>query len=283
MENNNKGKKAGSPDIERTPGSTQSPLSQPDPGSTRMAKGSNEKSTTGSQEMNRGGKENSSSTNRQVNRDRSGNSSFDSGKDTFSSVGSKGVLGALGAIAGGVLLFRGATGKWPFSGKDTHTTSHKLKSVDINTSVVIDRPREELYAYWRNLENLPNFMTHLSEVRELDEKRSTWTAKIPGGVGTVEWDAEIVRERTNHLLAWRSLPDAEIENAGEVRFEIAPNGKGTLVETTISYRPPAGEVGNYAAKLFNKAFEKTIKKDLKQFKKFMEKGGAKKRKSQPAV
>lgn len=268
MESKNAGKKERTPDIERTPGSTQSPMSQPDPGSTRMAKGRSENSSTGSQQMNRG---------------RSGNSNSGPGRDILSSVGKNtGILGVLGAVAGGALLFRGATGKWPFAGGGKNT-SHKLKVVDINTRVVVNQPREELYAYWRNLENLPNFMTHLEEVRELDNKRSTWTAKIPGGMGTVEWDAEIVRERTNHLLAWRSLPGAEIENAGEVRFEKAPGGKGTIVETTISYRPPAGEVGNYAAKLFNPAFEKTVKKDLKQFKKFMEKGGSPKRKSQPDV
>lgn len=189
-----------------------------------------------------------------------------------------GVLGVLGALAGGALLFRGIKGQWPFSG----STISAPKIVDLSTKQTIQKPREELYAYWRNLENLPNFMSHLEEVRELDDKRSTWTAKIPGGLGTVEWDAEIVRERTNHLIAWRSLGDAEIENSGEVRFESAPGGRGTIVETTISYRPPAGELGSYAAKLFNPAFEKTVKKDLEEFKKFMEKGGKAKRKSTPS-
>lgn len=187
---------------------------------------------------------------------------------------SKGLLGVLGAVAGGALLFRGAKGHWPFAGTSQKKASGKITVVDLNSKVIINRPREELYAYWRNLENLPNFMSHLKEVKELDDTRSQWTAKIPGGLGTVEWDAEIVRERTNHLLAWRSLPNSEIENAGEVRFENAPGGR-TIVETTISYRPPAGEIGDYAAKLFNPAFQKIVKKDLEQFKKVMEKRGKK--------
>lgn len=214
------------------------------------------------------------------NRSFSGNNESEGNGGVFSSLGKNtGVLGLLGALAGGALLFRGIKGQWPFGG----ATTSAPKTVDLSTRQTIKKPRKELYAYWRNLENLPNFMSHLEEVKELDDKRSTWTAKIPGGMGTVEWDAEIVRERTNHLIAWRSLSDAEIENAGEVRFESAPGGKGTIVETTISYRPPAGELGSYAAKLFNPAFEKTVKKDLEEFKKFMEKGGKPKRKSAPKV
>lgn len=208
-----------------------------------------------------------------VYKSKSGNSGSDD--NILSSIGGKGgLLGAIGALAGGALLykvFKGSSG--------TKSTS---QTVEATNKLTINKSREELYAYWRNLENLPNFMSHLKQVRELDEKRSTWTAKIPGGLGTVEWDAEIVQERENHLIVWKSLPGSEIENSGEVRFEEAPNGKGSTVETTISYRPPAGEAGSYVARVINPAFEKTVKNDLKQFKKLMEKGGAAKRKSKPA-
>lgn len=210
-----------------------------------------------------------------MNKGRSEFGGSDSGGDLMSGIKNTGIWGVLGAVAAGTVLYK------VFSGSSGNKTGSK-RSIDIHTQVRVNRSREELYDYWRNLENLPNFMTHLEEVNEIDDKRSTWTAKIPGGMGTVEWDAEIVRERKNHLLAWRSLPDSEIENSGEVRFENAPNGKGTIVETTISYRPPAGEVGGYAAKLFNPAFEKTIKSDLKDFKKVMEKGGSAKRRSSPS-
>lgn len=245
------GGSTGSANVERTTGTTHTTSSQADRGN------SGNRTSRRSQDSNSG-----------------------SGGDILSNINlNKGtLLGALGALAGGALLFRGLKGSWPFSGG----TGSAPKIVDLSTKQTINKSREELYAYWRNLDNLPNFMSHLEEVRELDDKRSTWTAKIPGGLGTVEWDAEIVRERTNHLLAWRSLPGAEIENAGEVRFETAPGGKGTVVETTISYRPPAGELGGYAAKLFNPAFEKTVKTDLQEFKKYMEKGGKPKRKSTPS-
>lgn len=187
----------------------------------------------------------------------------------------KGLLGILGAVVGGALLYKGAKGMGS-SGKSSS------KSIVATSKLTVKRSREELYAYWRNLENLPNFMSHIKEVRETGNKRSEWVAKIPGGIGTIEWDAEIIQERTNHLLMWRSLPGSEIDNSGEVRFEIDPKGKGTIVETTITYRPPAGDAGGFAAKLLNPAFEKVVKNDLKQFKKLMEKGGKAKRISQPS-
>ncbi|HSI70653.1 MAG TPA: SRPBCC family protein [Gillisia sp.] len=204
-------------------------------------------------------------------------------KDSSSSMGLGKILGiAGGVVAGGALLFKGATGNWPFFGGDGKDKAGVNNIVDLESKLTIDRPREELYAYWRKLENLPNFMSHLKEVQQEDAKISTWVAKIPGGLGTIEWDAEIVQERTNEILRWRSLPGAEIDNAGEVHFEDALDGEGTIVETKISYRPPAGDVGGYAAKLLNPAFEKIVKKDLKEFKTFMESGGAGKVLSEPS-
>lgn len=200
-----------------------------------------------------------------------------------SSMGLGKLLGIAGVVAGGAaLLFKGATGKWPFIGGDGKDKSGVNNIVDLNSTLTIERPREELYAYWRKLENLPNFMSHLKSVKQQDAKLSTWVAKIPGGLGTIQWNAEIVQERTNQLIRWSSMPGSEIENAGEVHFEDAITGEGTIVKTNISYRPPAGDVGGYAAKLLNPAFEKIVKKDLEEFKHLMEDGGAAKIVSEPS-
>lgn len=177
----------------------------------------------------------------------------------------KSILGIAGLVAGGALLFRAA--------RKGGTSSKNANEIRLHTSQTIKRSREELYAYWRNLENLPNFMSHIKEIQEIDVRRSRWTAEVPGGVGTIEWDAVIEQDRLNEYISWRSIADADIENAGEVRFKDAGRGKGTIVETTISYLPPAGKLGEYAAKLLNPAFEKIVKKDLNQFKEHMEKGG----------
>lgn len=172
------------------------------------------------------------------------------------------LLGLAGIVVGGTLLYKGLKGGWPFS--------NKISKIDINTKQKVKRSREELYTYWRNLENLPHFMSHLEEVEEINDRRSFWTAEIPGGLGTIEWEARITEEEENEYLSWKSLPNSEIKNSGEVTFRDAPDGKGTIVETTISYHPPAGKPGDYVAKLLNPAFEKIVKRDLKQFKKHME-------------
>lgn len=205
-------------------------------------------------------------------------SSFNEDGENSSGGNSNKILTAIGAVLGGALLYKGAkaltgSGKKALGANTVITATNR---------VVVKRPKEELYAYWRNLENLPNFMSHLEEINEIDDTTSEWSAEIPGGLGTIEWEAEIIREETDHLIVWRSLPGSEIENSGEVRFEDAMRGKGTIVESTISYRPPAGKVGGLAAKLLNPAFQSVVENDLKEFKKLMEKGGKAKRRSSPA-
>jgi uncharacterized membrane protein len=146
-----------------------------------------------------------------------------------------------------------------------------LSRVHVKESAIVNRPAEELYQFWRNFENLPQFMTHLESVHVVDEKRSHWVAKAPAGM-KAEWDAEIVQDHPNSLLAWRALPGADVENAGSVRFEPAPDGPGTLVQVHLEYQPPAGRLGAVVARLFGKAPEKQIAAELFRFKQLMETG-----------
>jgi uncharacterized membrane protein len=181
--------------------------------------------------------------------------------------------GLLTALAGGVLLFRGLTGYCPMNqmiGRDT-AESEDI-SVDIIQTITVQRPRSEVFQFWRMLENLPKFMEHLESVQHDGPQRSHWKAKIPGGVGTLDWDADIINEKENELIAWRSLPNADIDNAGEVRFSDSPDGSGTIVQAIISYSPPAGSVGGLAAKMLNPMLKSMVEKDLKYFKRYMETG-----------
>ncbi|RDV16222.1 DUF2892 domain-containing protein [Pontibacter diazotrophicus] len=191
--------------------------------------------------------------------------------------------GLILAAAGGALLYRGSTGYCPMNsmvGRDT--ADEQDISIDITRSLTINRPRSEVYQFWRQLENLPQFMQHLQDVRQQGPKRSHWVARIPKGVGTVEWDADVVQEETDTLIAWRSLPGSDVDNAGEVRFMDAPAERGTVVQATISYRPPAGAVGGQLAKLLNPAFEQMVKNDLHRFKQLMETGEVTTTEGQPA-
>lgn len=191
-----------------------------------------------------------------------------------------GWTGLLIAFAGGSLIYRGATGHCDIyaalglnsaEGKSPGASVQHGQGLKIEKSVTINKPAHELYQFWRNFENLPRLMTHLESVRRIDDRRSHWVAKAPAGM-TVEWDAEIINEKANELIAWRSLAGAQIPNAGSVRFEQAPNGRGTQVKVALNYEPPAGKLGSLLAKLFGAEPEQQVAEDLRHFKQFMEAG-----------
>jgi uncharacterized membrane protein len=129
----------------------------------------------------------------------------------------------------------------------------------------------EVYHFWRQLENLPRFMDHLESVTVLDENRSHWVAKAPAGT-KVEWDATIHNEIEDELLAWRSLPGADVDNAGSVHF--TPRGQSTVVRVVLSYDPPAGRVGAAVAKLLGEEPGTQVEDDLRRLKQVMEAGEA---------
>jgi uncharacterized membrane protein len=142
------------------------------------------------------------------------------------------------------------------------------QGIKVERSVVVSRPAQELYSFWRNFENLPRFMDHLESVTVIDENRSHWVAKAP--VGTrVEWNAIVHNEIDNELIAWRSLPGAEVNNAGSVHF--TPIGESqTEVRVVLSYDPPAGKLGAAVAKLLGEEPSQQVEDDLRRFKQVME-------------
>jgi uncharacterized membrane protein len=174
-------------------------------------------------------------------------------------------------LSGGFLLVRGLSGYCAINHAIGRNTARKAGSpVEVKTSVTLNKPRSEVYSFWRKLENLPRLMRHLEKVEELDQTRSKWTAKGPAGVGAVSWEAEIVEDHQNQLIAWRSLPGSTVDNAGEVRFNETPGGTEIMVQMT--YRLPAGAVGSAAAKLFSPMAEKYMRDDIRNLKKVMEQG-----------
>jgi len=129
----------------------------------------------------------------------------------------------------------------------------------------------EVYRFWRNFENLPRFMDHLEAVTVIDENRSHWVAKGPAGT-RVEWDAVIHNEMDDELIAWRSLPGSEINNAGSVHFTPTTDGMGTEVRVVLSYEPPAGKLGVAFAKLLGEEPSKQVADDLRRLKQVMDSG-----------
>lgn len=145
------------------------------------------------------------------------------------------------------------------------------RDVHIETSIAINKSPEELYAFWRDFKNLPLFMRNLESVAVLDATHTHWVAKGPAGTN-VEWDAEVFNEIENELIAWRSLENADVVNAGSVRFERAPSGRGTFVRVTMNYNPPAGKVGAGLAELLGAEPAQLIKEDLRRLKQLSEAG-----------
>jgi len=183
------------------------------------------------------------------------------------------------ALAGGVLLYRGATGRWAFSEvfgwsdteKPNATTSVPHETgIRVERSIVIDRPARELYDFWRDLENLPRFMSHVIEVKQRGENHSHWKVKSLAGT-TLEWDAEIINEIVNELIAWRSLEGSAVDHAGSVHFEADPRG-GTTVKVILEYRPPAGKLSAGVARMFGQEPAQLIEQDLHRFKEIIERG-----------
>jgi uncharacterized membrane protein len=176
------------------------------------------------------------------------------------------------ALTGGYLFFRGASGHCElYEAAGKKKLPDPIKNINIRTNVTVNVPRQEAYSFWRKLSNLPLFMEHLESVEKLDGRRSYWKAKVPGHLGTIGWEAEIVKDEEGKLIGWNSLPDSTIENAGKVEFRDAGDGE-TEIRVTITYRAPLGAVGAGVAKLFNPMFEKIVQNDVKNFKHYIEAG-----------
>jgi uncharacterized membrane protein len=151
------------------------------------------------------------------------------------------------------------------------TREARERGVRVRQQITVRRSPQEIYSFWRNFENLPRFMAHLESVRVIDDRRSHWTAKAPAGA-KVEWDAEIVEDRPNELIAWRALPQSDVPNEGSVRFVPAPGDQGTEIHVELRYEPPGGKLGAIVAKLFGEEPSQQVKGDLRRFKQVMEVG-----------
>ena len=138
-------------------------------------------------------------------------------------------------------------------------------------TITVNRSPEEVYAFWRNFEELPKFMRYLESVQVTGDRRSHWRAKGPAGTA-VEWDAEITDDQPNEMISWRSLENSDVYNAGTVRFQRATGGRGTIIRVDIRYAPPGGAISAAIAKLFAEEPGQQIHNDLRKFKQIMETG-----------
>ncbi len=156
-------------------------------------------------------------------------------------------------------------------GADNGKGGQSMSGIEAKGWITVNRPVGEVFAYWHDFENFPQFMAHLQSVQSLGSGRSRWRAAGPADV-EIEWDAEISGERIDEFIAWRSVGGATVENSGEVEFRPAPGGRGTEIRVRLTYNPPAGKFGAAVAKLFGEAPDQQIRDDLRRFKQVLETG-----------
>jgi len=173
-------------------------------------------------------------------------------------------------LTSGYLLYRGVSGNCPLYTLAGRPATIPSENVNIRLEMFVAKPRQSVYRAWRNLENLPLFMTHIKEVKPVFENISEWTARLEGNPIPLKWRASIVRDIADHEITWRSLPDSMIENVGKVEFRDAVEAEGTDIHVTISYKPPLGIVGDAISSFFHPSIEKIVREDVYGFKQFIE-------------
>jgi uncharacterized membrane protein len=193
----------------------------------------------------------------------------------------RGSLGGLTlATVGGSLLYRGITGHcYAYQSLDISTATPRGPAssiaaghgVKVEESITVSRDPQVLYSFWRNFENLGRFMQHLESVKVQDDRRSHWRTRGPMGM-TFAWDAEIINEKENELIAWRSVEGSEVDTAGSVHFHVLPNGRGTEVRVVLKYDGHAAQLAAPIARLLGVSPRQQIRDDLRRFKQVMEAG-----------
>lgn len=177
----------------------------------------------------------------------------------------------VGSASAKVASLTGNTGGPREQGESPVASVPHREGIKATHTIVVNRPPADLYRYWRDFANLPRFMQHLERVQALTDGRSRWRAKAPLGT-TVEWEARVINEVENELIAWQSLPGSTIGNAGSVRFVPVPGGGGTEVRVALSYDPPAGPLGAVVARLLGEEPHAQVADDLGRFKEMLEAG-----------
>jgi len=205
---------------------------------------------------------------------RDGNESGGDGSETLQ----RAVIGAVGLAAlGGIAYFLGRKlGEVPEEERISDAPSATFRDQSgtdalVERTVTVNRPARELYDFWHDFTNFPQFMDNIRSIEKLDERRSHWVIEAPAGT-SVEFDSIITEDEPGRLIAWESAEGASVPNRGRVEFIEAAPGRGTMVRATISYDPPGGTFGRAVAKVLQREPNVQARRDLRRFKQLMETG-----------
>jgi uncharacterized membrane protein len=163
------------------------------------------------------------------------------------------------ALLGGYVAYRGII---------TTRARVRVRPIFVERSFTIQKPAAELYAFWRNFENVPRFTRNLKSVKVTGPRHSHWEAFAPMGL-SLSWDTEIAEDRENEFIEWRSLPGAMIRNSGSVEFRPLESGQATRVSIAIAYELPPGSLGMAFARMLGRNPESQVEEDLRRFERLM--------------
>jgi uncharacterized membrane protein len=200
-----------------------------------------------------------------------------------------GLPGGLLAVLGAELIRRGATGHClvydalnvsTASDATAHgphrdlpasqaATVRASRAVKIEHTVTVMRPASELYAFWRNPANIARVVDGVEAVDVASDTTVRWRARGPAG-SPLEWDAQIINDIPDELIAWKSVGDADLPNAGSIHFRSAPNARGTVVRLVVEYEPPGGHLGAWIVKLMGEKPSRQMSDALRRFKQLAE-------------
>ncbi len=137
----------------------------------------------------------------------------------------------------------------------------------VEGSIEVEAPVGKVYGYWQTLENLPQFMTNVEEVRSTGPDTTHW--KVKGPLGTsLEFDARTTQDQENEAIGWNT-ESGEVQTSGQVRFrEVTPSR--TRVEVQMNYwDAPGGRAGEVASRLVANP-QVMMQQDLQNFKEIIE-------------
>lgn len=182
----------------------------------------------------------------------------------------KHTINTLLLMGGGYLLYRAVTGHCAVSDAYSRIRSRSgYNEIKVRTHLVVQKPKADVYAFWRRLENLPLFMRHLEHVDELDKRTSAWRLKLPGGAGDIRWESGIVKDEPDTEISWHSVEGAAIRNTGKINFSDTP-GKGTRIDVMLVYGVPPGPIGERIAAMLTPAFQQRVEDDIHRYKEYLE-------------
>lgn len=189
------------------------------------------------------------------------------------------IVGGVAAVAGAALFFKqksiGSSDAGPVISDAPAWTLKRASKQNARPiaakTLLIGRPREELYAVWKDYSRFQEFMENVERIEEIESGVSRWTIKAPANQH-VTLVNRIREDIPGRKISWESEPDSQIKTSGQVEFEDATGGRGTFVSLVMAYDPPAGTAGKIVAKLFGREPNIQARHDLRRFKQLMETG-----------